>query len=57
MVERKVESWFDGEPIDLQRSWRPWNEISDDLKVAVIAGDRKQYLTLPQTAITYGLTV
>jgi monofunctional biosynthetic peptidoglycan transglycosylase len=36
MVERKVESWVDGEPIDLQRTWKPWNEISDDLKVAVI---------------------
>ena len=39
MVERKVESWFDGEPIDLQRSWVPWDEISDDLKVAVMAGE------------------
>ncbi len=24
MVERKIESWFDGEPIDLQRTWKPW---------------------------------
>lgn len=39
MVERKIESWFDGEPIDLQRTWKPWDEISDDLKVAVIAGE------------------
>ncbi|MGP0013958.1 MAG: monofunctional biosynthetic peptidoglycan transglycosylase, partial [Pseudomonas sp.] len=37
MVERKIESWTDGEPIDLQRSWRPWEQISDELKVAVIA--------------------
>ena len=38
MVERKIESWIDGEPIDLQRDWEPWERISDDLKVAVIAG-------------------
>ena len=43
MVERKVESWFDGDPIDLQRSWRPWNEISNDLKVAVMAGEDQKF--------------
>ena len=43
MVERKVESWFDGEPIDLQRTWKPWDEISDDLKVAVIAGEDQKF--------------
>ncbi len=44
MVERKIESWIDGEPIDLQRTWEPWDEISDDLKVAVMAGEDQ---TLP----------
>lgn len=43
MVERKVESWFDGEPIDLQRTWRPWEELSGDLKVAVIAGEDQKF--------------
>lgn len=43
MVERKIESWMDGTPIDLQRSWRPWDEISDDLKVAVIAGEDQKF--------------
>ena len=43
MVERKIESWVDGKPIDLQRDWRPWNEISDDLKVAVIAGEDQKF--------------
>ena len=43
MVERKVESWFDGKPIDLQRSWQPWDEISDDLKIAVIAGEDQKF--------------
>ena len=43
MVERKIESWVDGQPIDLQRSWRPWDEISDELKVAVIAGEDQKF--------------
>ncbi|MFJ3485688.1 monofunctional biosynthetic peptidoglycan transglycosylase [Pseudomonas sp. NPDC090202] len=43
MVERKIESWFDGEPIDLQRDWEPWDKISDDLKVAVIAGEDQKF--------------
>ena len=37
MIERKVQSWSSGESIDLQRSWRPWSELPDDLKMAVIA--------------------
>jgi len=43
MVERKVESWFDGQAIDLQRDWEPWEKISDDLKVAVIAGEDQKF--------------
>lgn len=43
MVERKVQSWFSGEPIDLQRDWTPWDEISDELKVAVIAGEDQHF--------------
>ena len=43
MVERKIESWFDGEPIDLQRDWQSWDNISDDLKVAVMAGEDQKF--------------
>ncbi|NQD92336.1 monofunctional biosynthetic peptidoglycan transglycosylase [Pseudomonas sp. CrR25] len=43
MVERKVESWADGQPIDLQRSWRPWRELPDDLKIAVIAAEDQKF--------------
>ncbi|WP_268798464.1 monofunctional biosynthetic peptidoglycan transglycosylase [Pseudomonas huanghezhanensis] len=43
MVERKVESWFNGQPIDLQRDWEPWDKISDDLKIAVIAGEDQKF--------------
>lgn len=43
MVERKVDSWIDGEPIDLQRSWRPWKELPDNLKMAVIAAEDQRF--------------
>ena len=43
MVERKIESWFDGQPIDLQRDWQPWDKIADSLKVAVIAGEDQKF--------------
>lgn len=43
MIERKVESWASGEPIDLQRSWRPWQMLPDDLKMAVIAAEDQKF--------------
>jgi len=43
MVERKVQSWVDGQPIDLQRTWRAWDTLPDDLKVAVIAGEDQKF--------------
>ncbi|QRY80909.1 monofunctional biosynthetic peptidoglycan transglycosylase [Pseudomonas sp. PDNC002] len=43
MVERKVESWFNGKPIDLQRSWRSWDELPESLKLAVIAGEDQKF--------------
>lgn len=43
MVERKLESWLAGQPIDLQRQWRPWAELPDDLKVAVIAAEDQKF--------------
>lgn len=43
MVERKVESWISGEAIDLQRSWRPWAQLPDELKMAVIAAEDQKF--------------
>lgn len=43
MVERKIESWRDARPIDLQRDWRPWGELPDDLKIAVIAAEDQRF--------------
>ena len=43
MVERKIESWLDDKPINLQREWRPWPVISDDLKIAVIAAEDQKF--------------
>lgn len=43
MLERKLQSWFNGQPIDLQRDWQSWDEISDNLKIAVIAGEDQKF--------------
>ena len=43
MLERKIESWTSGQAIDLQRSWRPWQELPDDLKMAVIAAEDQRF--------------
>ena len=43
MVERKIESWIDDQPIDLERSWRPWAELPDDLKMAAIAAEDQKF--------------
>jgi monofunctional biosynthetic peptidoglycan transglycosylase len=44
MAERKVESWIDDQPINLQRSWRPWQELPDNLKIAVIAAEDQKFV-------------
>lgn len=43
MVERKLESWSQAEQIDLQRRWRPWAELPDDLKMSVIAAEDQKF--------------
>lgn len=43
MVERKLESWLDGQPIKLQREWHPWAQLPNDLKMAVIAAEDQHF--------------
>jgi monofunctional glycosyltransferase len=43
MVERKIEAWQAGETLALKRSWRPWHELPDDLKMAVIAAEDQKF--------------
>lgn len=43
MIERKIESWQSGKPIDLQRTWLPWKQLPEDLKVAVIAAEDQKF--------------
>ncbi|QEM80784.1 monofunctional biosynthetic peptidoglycan transglycosylase [Halomonas binhaiensis] len=43
MLEREVSSWFSGEPLDIQQSWRPWDELSDYAKLAVIAAEDQRF--------------
>ncbi|WP_342245052.1 monofunctional biosynthetic peptidoglycan transglycosylase [Pseudomonas sp. OTU5201] len=43
MVERKIESWIDGKPIDIKRDWVSWDELPNDLKIAVIAAEDQKF--------------
>lgn len=43
MIERKIESWQSGEAIDLQRDWLSWEQLPEDLKIAVIAAEDQKF--------------
>ncbi|WP_043527896.1 monofunctional biosynthetic peptidoglycan transglycosylase [Litchfieldella xinjiangensis] len=43
MVERKLESWTAGEPLDIQHQWRPWAELSGHAKLAVVAAEDQRF--------------
>lgn len=43
MLERKVESWVSGEPISIHQQWRPWESLSDNAKLAVIAAEDQRF--------------
>ncbi|CAE6960292.1 monofunctional biosynthetic peptidoglycan transglycosylase [Ectopseudomonas khazarica] len=43
MIERKIESWGSEQPLELKRQWRPWNELPDSLKMAVIAAEDQKF--------------
>lgn len=45
MIERKVESWQMKQPISLKREWVDWDDISDYLKLAVIASEDQNFPT------------
>jgi monofunctional biosynthetic peptidoglycan transglycosylase len=43
MVERKVQSWINSEPVDIQRQWRSWENLSNNAKLAVIAAEDQRF--------------
>jgi monofunctional biosynthetic peptidoglycan transglycosylase len=43
MVERKIEAWRSGKPLELKREWRPWSQLPDHLKMAVIAHEDQRF--------------
>ena len=45
MIERKIESLASGDSIDLQRTWRPWKELPDHLKMSVVAAEDQKFAT------------
>ncbi|RDB43571.1 monofunctional biosynthetic peptidoglycan transglycosylase [Halomonas sp. DQ26W] len=43
MLERKIEAWLSGESLPIQHQWRPWEELSDHAKLAVIAAEDQRF--------------
>jgi monofunctional biosynthetic peptidoglycan transglycosylase len=43
MIEQTVGAWLDGKQPRLQRQWRPWAELPDTLKIAVIAAEDQKF--------------
>ncbi|MGP8289614.1 monofunctional biosynthetic peptidoglycan transglycosylase [Vreelandella zhanjiangensis] len=43
MVERKIQSWLNSEPITIQRQWRSWDNLSSSAKLAVIAAEDQRF--------------
>ncbi|WP_110686837.1 monofunctional biosynthetic peptidoglycan transglycosylase [Salinicola aestuarinus] len=43
MAERKITSWFDGENLQIHQQWTPWSRLSDNAKVAVMAGEDQRF--------------
>ncbi|AIA73550.1 peptidoglycan transglycosylase [Halomonas campaniensis] len=43
MVERKIQSWVNSEPIDIKRQWRSWDNLSSNAKLAVIAAEDQRF--------------
>lgn len=43
MVERKVQSWINSEPINIQRQWRGWEQLSSNAKLAVISAEDQRF--------------
>jgi len=43
MVERQVQAWTAGESLDIQQTWMPWERLSDNAKLAVIAGEDQRF--------------
>lgn len=42
MLEREVRSWF-GTPLDIRYDWTPWERLSDQAKLAVIASEDQKF--------------
>ncbi|ATJ81771.1 monofunctional biosynthetic peptidoglycan transglycosylase [Halomonas beimenensis] len=43
MLERKVEAWRDGRSLEIRHDWRPWRELPDTAKLAVIAAEDQRF--------------
>ncbi|WP_353981504.1 monofunctional biosynthetic peptidoglycan transglycosylase [Salinicola endophyticus] len=43
MVERKVGAWLHGDNLEIRQQWTPWSRLSDNAKLAVMAGEDQRF--------------
>ncbi|PSJ23202.1 monofunctional biosynthetic peptidoglycan transglycosylase [Halomonas sp. ND22Bw] len=43
MLERKVQAWRDGDALEIRQDWRPWSQLPDSAKLAVIAAEDQRF--------------
>ncbi|GEK72801.1 MULTISPECIES: monofunctional biosynthetic peptidoglycan transglycosylase [Halomonas] len=43
MLERKVQAWRDGDSLEIRQDWRPWSQLPDSAKLAVIAAEDQRF--------------
>lgn len=43
MLERQLQGLLAGQPLQLHHQWRPWAELPDNLKIAVIAAEDQKF--------------
>lgn len=43
MLERRLEAWTHGDSLSVQHEWRSWGQLSDDLKIAVLAAEDQKF--------------
>lgn len=44
MFERRVQAWWAQEPLDIKHQWQDWDQLSEALKVAVLAAEDQKFI-------------
>lgn len=44
MFERRVQAWWAQEPLEIRHRWQDWDQLSEALKVAVLAAEDQKFM-------------